>query len=87
MLEFFSNPRNLLILGGVILLVIALNLPMFMILGGKKWHGRGENQWAKALRGGLDERRRQQAQCAELRRRVAELPDDLRQKPADQTDD
>lgn len=73
--NLLANPLGLFIIAGVVLLVLALNLPMLYILRGQKPKPRSEQHtWGRAFRGGFDARQDQMAQIDELQRRVAQLP-------------
>lgn len=71
--ELLSNPKALLALLCVGALVLSFNLILFGLLRGDKTVQEEFSKWGKAVGGGQDARRRQEAQLDELHRAVANL--------------
>jgi hypothetical protein len=73
MSELLANPKALIALACLGALVLGLNLTLFGLLRGSKQVQEEAAKWGKALRGGVDGGRQQEAQLDELHRAVAGL--------------
>ncbi len=72
--ELLANPKIWLILGCLGALVLGLNLSLIGLLRHDKTVAEEASKWGKALRGGREGQKRQEAQIDELHRLVANLP-------------
>lgn len=84
--QLLSNPRGIVILCCVTVLVVGLNLTLIGVLRGDKRFQREATRFTQALGGGRDVRLRNEAAAAELNRLVKQLKDH-EQKGPDQSSD
>jgi len=71
--ELLANPKAWLILGCLGALVLGLNLSLLGLLRHDKTVAEEASKWGKALRGGAEGQKQQNAQLDELHRLVANL--------------
>jgi len=75
--DFFSNPRALIAVLCIVGLVLAVNLPLLSLMLGKQNKISNEAaKWGKALQGGQQARRHQDAQTDELHRLVNQIKEE-----------
>jgi hypothetical protein len=71
--ELLANPKGLVILLCFGAVILGLNLSLFGLLRGNKTVQEEASKWGKALSGGQQARRQQDAQLDELHRAVAQF--------------
>ena len=76
--QLLSNPLALLLVCGVGAIVISFNLVLVGLLRGDRREQRVASKWGKALTGGQEGRRKQDAQLSALREAVKQLEETAR---------